>query len=182
MRRAAIASLVLALASAAVPARQGPDIAPPPPPPENFTPVSEADLLPRLPERERAMVASQASPRGRFERLLEVSDLRLADVGAQLDANSRSVVEPLLLYEAVIRVADQVLRSKEARVPPRDKRFKQFERRLGKQIATLESMLDELTFEDSTTGSAVLSTARRLRVNAINSALDVDILDTSEAP
>jgi hypothetical protein len=175
MRRAVVAALLLAVASAAVPARQGPDI--PPPPPENFAPVTEADVLARLPDRERAMVASGANPRDRFERFVEVSELRLADVGAKLDSRAPSVVEPLLLYEAVIRVADQVLRSKEARIPPRDKRFKRFERQLGRQISLLESMLDELSYEDSPTGTAVLETARRLRVAALNSALDVEILN-----
>jgi hypothetical protein len=177
MRSALIATVVLALVSAAAAAGQQPDITPPPPPPENFTPVSIADVLARLPERERAMVAEKGSARDRFERLVEVSDLRLADVGAQLDARAPSVVEGLLLYEAVIRVADQTLRSDEAKVPPRDKRFKRFERRLGRQISTLQSMLDELSYEDSPTGAAVLETARRLRAAALNSALDVDILE-----
>ena len=177
MRRAVVASIVLALASAAAPARQRPDITPPPPPPENFVPVTEADVLARLPDRERALVASETAPRDRFERYVEISDLRLDDVGARLDAQAASVVEPLLLYEAVIRVADQLLRSKEARVPPRDKRFKRFERRLGKQIALLESMVAEMSYEDSPTGAAVLATAKRLKAAALNSALDVDILE-----
>jgi hypothetical protein len=38
-------------------------------------------------------------------------------------------------------------------------------------------MLDELSYEDSPTGAAVLETARRLRAAALNSALDVDILE-----
>ena len=177
MRPAVVAFVVLALMSVAAGARQDPGITPPPPPPENFVPVTEADVLARLPERERAIVVRDSMPRDRFERFVEVSELRLADLGAKLDAHAPSVVESLLLYEAVIRVADQVLRSKEAKVPPRDKRFKRFERQLGRQIGMLESMLDELSYEDGPTGAAVLATARRLRAAALNSALDVDILE-----
>jgi hypothetical protein len=174
MRRAAAAAVLLAFMSALAPARQDQDI--PPPPPENFAPVTEAEVLARLPERERAMVASSASPRDRFERFVEVSELRLADIGSKLDARAPSVVESLLLYEAVIRVADQLLRSKEAKVPPRDKRFKRFERQLGRQISMLAAVMGQLSYEDSPTGTAVLATARRLRVAALNSALDVEIL------
>jgi hypothetical protein len=174
MRRAAVAAVLLAFVTATAPARQFQDI--PPPPPDNFAPVTEADVLARLPDRERAMVTSGASPRDRFERLVEVSELRLADIGTKLDARAPSVVDALLLYEAVIRVADQLLRSKEAKVPPRDKRFKRFERQLGRQISMLEPMLAELSYDETPTGAAVLATARRLRVAALNSALDVEIL------
>lgn len=178
MRRLVVASLVLALSCAAVSAQQGvpPDVSPPPPPPETFVPVTETEVLGQLPAREREMVQKEDDPKDRFDAWLDVSDLRLADAGAKLDGGSASVAEALLLYDSVLRVADQVLRSPEARAKPRDKHYKRFERRLNKQLSVLTPLVSELSVADTPTGEAVLETVKRLRTEALNSALGVDIL------
>jgi len=179
VRAVAVCFVVVATTLAPVAARQQ-DVPPPPPPADNFAPVTEAEVLAKLPERERAIVTAQTDPRERFTALLDVSDLRLADIGARVDAHEAPIAASLLLYESVLRVADQVIRSPATRVAARDKRFKQFEKRLGKQISVLKPLVDELSYQDSTTGTAVLQTVQRLRVTALNSALGVDILAPPE--
>jgi hypothetical protein len=171
---AARAALLVAVLAGPAPAQQQSDI--PPPPPENFVPVTEAEVLAKLPERERALVQHETDPKARFDALLDVSDLRLADVGAKLDAHAPSLTDALVLYESVLRVADQLIRSPQARTAERDKRFKRFERRLGKQLPVLKAIVDALAYQDSTTGAAVLATVQRLRAAALDSALGVEIL------
>jgi hypothetical protein len=126
------------------------------------------------------MVERSPAPRDRFEALLEVSDLRLADVGSKLDAHAASISDALLLYRAVVIAADRRLRSPEANVAPRDKRYKVFERRLNKQLALLKSLSADLSANDIDTGTAVTETVKRLRVAALHSALDSNVLDASE--
>jgi hypothetical protein len=178
-RGRALASVAAALSARPGLARPQQDI-PPPPPPDNFAPVTEAEVLAKLPERERAIVVHETDPRDRFLALLDVSDLRLADVGAKLDAHTGPVAPSLLLYESVVRVADQLVRSPASRAEPRDKRYKQFEKRLGKQLSLLTAIVDDLSYQDSTTGAAVLQTVKRVRAAALNSALGVDILAPPE--
>lgn len=155
---------------------QHPEIAPPPRPSENFIHMTEAEVIAQLPARERQMVQQQTAPRDRFDVLLDVSDLRLADVGAKLDAGAPSVAQELLLYEAVVRVADEILRKPATGIVPRDKRFKKFERRLGRQLTLLKALTPELRPDDATTGSAVIATVTRIRNTALESALDSDML------
>jgi hypothetical protein len=178
--RLALAAILALSAAGDAPARQNPDLTPPPPPPENFTPVTEAEVLAKLPERERQLVLKESDPKERFDRLLDVSDLRLAEVGARVDSRSGGVAPSLLLYEAVLRVADQVIRDPKTKAEPRDKRFKRFERRLSKQLPILQAVATELSYQDSSTGAAVVETVKRLRAAALNSALDVDILAPPE--
>jgi len=174
---ARVALAILALAGSAL-AQQQSDI--PPPPPDNFVPVTEAEVLAKLPERERMLVQHETDPKDRFDALLDVSDLRLADVGAKLDAHAPSVADSLVLYESVLRVADQLIRSPQAKAAERDKKFKRFERRLGKQLPVLRAIVDALTYNDSTTGAAVLTTDEHLRAAALDSALGVEILSPAQ--
>jgi hypothetical protein len=176
VRRCALSVVAAAALAAPAGARQNPDVTPPPPPPDNFTPVTEAEVLAKLPDRERALVANETNARDRFMALLDVSDLRLAECSTKFDAHAESVAPALLLYESVLRVADQLIRSPAARVEERDKRYKQFEKRLAKQLQVLKPLVAELSYRDSTTGAAVLQTVQRLRATALNSALGVDIL------
>lgn len=177
---AAVVLLLAALSasgSASSAQKPAPDVPPPPPPVEDFVALTEPEVLAKLPERERAMVERSPAPRDRFEALLEVSDLRLADVGSKLDAHVPSVSDSLLLYRAVVLAADRRLRSPEAKVEPRDKRFKNFERHLNKQLALLRALTTELPANDIDTGTAVTETVKRLRVAALHSALDSNVLD-----
>jgi len=173
--------LLLAALSASVHAssaqRQAPDVPAPPPPVEDFVTLTEPEVLAKLPERERAMVERSPAARDKFEALLEVSDLQLADIGSKLDAHVPSVSDSLLLYRAVVIAADRRLRSPEAKVEPRDKRYKNFERRLNKQLALLRAFFTELPANDVDTGTAVTETVKRLRVAALHSALDSNVLD-----
>ena len=181
--RAAVVLLLAALsasANASPARRQSPDVPPPPPPVEDFVTFTEPEILAKLPERERALVERSPAPRDRFDALLEVSDLRLADVGTKLDAHAASVADSLLLYRAVVIAADRRLRSPEAKVEPRDKRFKNFERHLNKHLSLLRAFSSELPANDVDTGVAVTETVKRLRVAALHSALDSHVLDGPE--
>jgi len=171
------AALIISVLASPALAQQQNDI--PPPPPDNFAPVTEAEVLAKLPERERQIVQHESDPKNRFDKLLDISDLRLADVGAKLDAHAPSVADSLVLYESVLRVADQLIRSPQAKAAERDKKFKRFERRLGKQLPVLRAIVDALPYNDSSTGAAVLATVQRLRASALDSALGVEILAPS---
>lgn len=170
----AVSAALAAPAAAAV--LQGGQDTPPPPPAENFAPVTEAEVLAKLPEKERALVTARTDPRERFDALLDVSDLRLADVASQIDAHAASVSPSLLLYDSVVRLADQLIRDPASRMPARDKRFKQFEKRLGKQLSRLKQLVADLPYRDTNTGAATVQTVERVRAAALNSALGVDIL------
>ncbi len=178
MLTAALATVLLASVAAAQ--QQNDQIVPPPPPAENFAPVTEAEILAKLPDRERALVERETDPKSRFDAYLAVSDMRLAEIGTRLSARTGPVLDALLLYEGVLRVADQLIRSPQAKAPPRDKRYKQFERRLTKQLTVLKPLVSELSYDESTTGSAILETVQRLRVAALNTALDSEILNPEQ--
>lgn len=175
---ALLAVVGASLMAAGAAAGQRPDVPPPPPPAENFVRLSEAEILTRLPERERERVEREQGARDKFEALLDVSDERLDDLGDRIDAGAGSLSDGLILYQSILLAADDRLRSPEANVKPRDKRFKKFERELNKQLGLLRAIVADLPYEDAATGVAVLETVERLRAAALNSALDVDILST----
>jgi hypothetical protein len=148
----------------------------PPPPPENFVRMTESEVLAQLPERERGMVEREQSARDKFEALLDVSELRLADLEHRVTEGARPYVPTLLLYEAVVLAANDRLRSPEAGVKPRDKRYKEFERRLNRQLGILKAVVAALPYTDASTGEAVVGTVTKVRAAALDSALDVNIL------
>lgn len=154
----------------------------PPPPSETFLKLTEAELLARLPERERALVEAVRDPRQRFDKLLDVSDMRLAAVGLELDRGVGSVRDELLLYDATLRITEAQLRAPATKAPPRDKLYKRLERRLAKQKLIFESILDSLRADDLPTGQSVANTIETIRIRALNSALDSEVLVTPKEP
>lgn len=178
--RGLVAIFVMSVVASMAVAQQQNDQGIPPPPAENFAPVTEAEILAKLPDRERALIERETDLKARFDAYLTVSDLRLAEIGTRLSARTGPVLDALLLYEGVLRVADQLIRSPQAKAPPRDKRYKQFERKLTKQLSTLKPLVSELSYDESTTGSAILETVKRLRAAALNTALDSEILNPEQ--
>lgn len=173
--------LAICLAAACAPSALGAsvqEILPPPPPPQNFVRYSETEVLEKLPEDERVKVERERSARDKFEAFLDVSEMRLDALQNAASNGKKQLVPALILYEAVLLAADARLRSPEANVKPRDKRYKKFERRLNDQIGRLEAIVASLPYEESMTGEAVLETVTRLRVEALHSALDTEILST----
>jgi|CXWL01.1.fsa_nt_gi hypothetical protein len=162
--------------------QEPPDVAVPPPPSETFVKLTEAELLARLPERERALVEAVRDPRQRFDKLLDVSDMRLAAVGLELDRGVGSVRDELLLYDATLRLTEAQLRAPETRAAPRDKLYKRLERRLAKQKLVFDSILDSLRADDLPTGQSVANTVESIRIRALNSALDSEVLETPKEP
>lgn len=164
-------------------AQQGtPDVPVPPPPSETFVRLTEAELIARLPQRERALVEAVRDPRGRFDKLLDVSDLRLAAIAFEVDRGAESVRELLLLYDATLRITEKRLRAPETKAAPRDKLFKRLERRLAKQKLIYSSIVTSLRVDDAPTGQAVENTLESIRIRALNSAMDADILETPKEP
>ena len=164
-------------------ARQGPpDVPVPPQPSETFVKMTEAELLAKLPERERSLVEAVRDPRGRFDKLLDVSDMRLAALGVELDRGSDSVRDALLLYDATLRIAERRLRAPETKAAPRDKLYKRFERRLAKQKPVLRSIVDDLRPDDALTGQSVWISVEAIRIRALNSALDAEVLESPKEP
>jgi len=179
----AVGALVLAvILPAAIRGQSPPDVSPPPPPAENFLRLTEAEFLARLPDRERAMVESAANPRAKVEALIQVSELRLAAIAARLDVRAASVRDELLLFDASLRATDNRLRAPESKVAPRDKLYKRFERCLTRQRSFLRAIVNELPANDVPTGNAVMAVVERLRVSALNSALDATVLVPPEEP
>jgi hypothetical protein len=165
----------LALLAAPAPARQAG--VPPPPPveePNILLGLADADLYARLPETHRDLIKSQTEPRARFNTLLDASDALLADARARFDADQRGALNALFMYEAVLRCADRQLRCPEAKVPPRDKLFKKFERRLTSQVGALKALQNLVGLGDVDAAKSVGDSVTRLRIAALNSALDID--------
>jgi hypothetical protein len=170
---AAVAAVTLL--AGATPA-QSPELPPPPPVVEHniLLGLPEAELLSRLPETQRTMVSTQSNPRGRFNVLLDASDALLADAKTRFDGDQRGALNALFLYEAVLVCADKCLRSTEAKVPPRDKLFKKFERRLSAQTNALRTVQNLVALGDAAAARSVGDAVTRLRIAALNSALDID--------
>jgi hypothetical protein len=161
-----------ALAAAGPASAQGPQIEPPAPP-NLYTSLTEAELVAQLPERERTHCDARRDPRDRYEALLAAADSLLAR--AQVEAQAQgAVASTLQLYEAVVMAADRRLRSPEAAVKPRDRLFKRYERRLADHLKALKPIVATLAHQEFDTGTAVAATVARLRVGALNSALDID--------
>lgn len=164
-------------------AQQGPpDVPVPPPPSETFLRLTETELLARLPERERSFVEAAKEPRQRFEKLLDVSDMRLGAIGLELDRGAESVRDALLLYDATLRITERRLRAPETKAGPRDKLYKRLERRLSKQKLIFDSIVAGLRPDDLPTGLSVANTLESIRIRALNSALDAEILATPKEP
>lgn len=159
-----------------------PDVPVPPPPSETFLRLTEAELIARLPERERALVEPVRDPKERFDRLLDVSDMRLSAISIELDRGVESVRDLLLLYDATLRIAEKRLRAPETKAQKRDKLFKRLERRLSKQKVIFDSIVDALRPDDMPTGLSVANTLESIRIRALNSALDADVLETPKEP
>ena len=162
--------------------QEPPDVPVPPPPSETFLRLTEAELLARLPERERALIEAVRDPRQRFDKLLDVSDMRLAAVGLELDRGVGSVRDELLLYDATLRITESQLRAPGTKAAPRDKLYKRLERRLAKQKLVFDSILDSLRADDLPTGQSVANTIESIRIRALNSALDTEVLVTPKEP
>jgi hypothetical protein len=173
---------VLSGDAGALPQQGPPEVPVPPPPSETFMRLTEAELIARLPERERMLIDAVRDPRQRFDKLLDVSDMRLAAVGLELDRGVGSVRDELLLYDATLRLAEARLRAPETRAAPRDKLFKRLERRLAKQKLVFDSILDSLRADDLPTGQSVANTIESIRIRALNSALDSEVLVTPKEP
>ena len=173
----AVWMLALMVCSAPASAIQRPEVPPPPRPAENIVHLTEAEVIAQLPPRERQMVLGQTEPRDRFEVLLDVSELRLADIGAKVDAGAPSVTPELLLYESVVRVTDELLRKPSTGIGARDKRFKKLERRLGRQLSLLKALVPSLSSDDQATGASVVANITRIRNSALESALDANVLN-----
>jgi len=60
--------------------------------------------------------------------------------------------------------------------------YKRLERRLSKQKLIFDAILSELRPDDAPTGQSVANTLESIRVRALNSALDADILETPKEP
>ncbi len=181
-RFAHLAAAVVFGVSAAFGQQRPPDVPIPPPPSETFVRLTEAELIRKLPEREQALIVNVRDSRDRFDKLLDISDLRLAAIGFELDRNAGPVRDLLLLYDATLRLADKRLRSSETNAGPRDKLYKRLERRLSKQKLIFDAILSELRPDDTPTGQSVSNTLESIRVRALNSALDADILETPKEP
>lgn len=173
---------VLSGDAGALPQQGPPEVAVPPPPSETFMRLTEAELLVRLPERERILIDAVRDPRQRFDKLLDVSDMRLAAVGLELDRGVGSVRDELLLYDATLRLTEARLRAPETKAAPRDKLYKRLERRLAKQKLLFDSILDSLRADDLPTGQSVANTIESIRIRALNSALDTEVLVTPKEP
>lgn len=173
---------VLSGDAGALPQQGPPEVAVPPPPSETFVRLTEAELLVRLPERERMLIDPVRDPRQRFDKMLDVSDMRLAAVGLELDRGVGSVRDELLLYDATLRLTEARLRAPETKAAPRDKLYKRLERRLSKQKLIFDSILDSLRADDLPTGQSVANTIESIRIRALNSALDTEVLVTPKEP
>jgi hypothetical protein len=152
---------------------QAPQIQPPAPP-NLYTSLSEAELIAQLPDHLRTVIESRRDPRDRYEALLDASDTLLGALTSRLTAREGSIIPGLQLSEAVLMTADRRLRSPEANVRPRDRMFKRYERRLSHQLSQLKALLVELTHDEIETGAVVADRVTRLRVGALNSALDIE--------
>jgi hypothetical protein len=147
-----------------------------PPPPNVFATLPEEQLIAQMTERQRALLAPARNARERFTALTDVSDLQLQEISTptQPAVQGQTTTLAFQLYEATILAADRRLRSKEAAVRPRDRLFKRFEQRLTQQIRSLKTILLEVGPEHVDAGKAASSTAKRLRLAALASAIDAD--------
>jgi hypothetical protein len=176
LRACAFAALVPVAVSAAAPPIQFP---PPdlPPPPNVFASLPEEQLVAQMPERQRTLVGAARNARERFIALTNVSDLQLQELAnptAAPPAAGQSITFSFQLYEATILAADKRLRSKESAVRPRDRLFKRFEQQLRLQIQLLKTILLDVAPEHLDAAKAASSTAKKLRLAALASAIDAD--------
>jgi hypothetical protein len=162
-------TLVVALAATGAAQNPPPDI---PPPPNVLASFSEEQLLGQMTERQRALVSAARNPRERFVALVDASDLQLQDVAA--GASGASTTLTLQLYEATILMADRRLRSPEAAVKPRDRLFKRFEQRLNGQLLLFKAIMLDLAPEHVDAGRQAIRTAKKIRLDALASAIDAD--------
>lgn len=179
MMNAVVSNALAALAALALttgPTAGQSEIPPPPPVPGHnlLLSLGEAEIIARLPQPQRDQYASQRDPRGRFHVLLDASDTLLDAAKAKFVADEEGAVNLLFLYQAVVVCADKNLRSPEAKVPPRDKLFKKFERRLAAQLGALKAFHAIVGLRDIGAATEVSDSVTKLRFAALNSALDVD--------
>lgn len=153
-------------------------ITPPPRPSLPPIPLTEDELLREIPESERSVVLRTDQPRERFEAWLDVSDMRLSALSGLVASGQKDLADELRIYEATLLAANKKLRSPAAQVRPRDKRFKNFEKRLLRQLNQLRVLVGELSVDDANTGLDVEESVKRLRIEALHSALDIQVLDT----
>lgn len=183
--RSALAALATLTFLGGAAAAQNGEI-PPPPPVQDYNLIAslpDAEIIARLPQPQRDAVGRQREVRGRFDALLDASDALLVEARTKLDANQQGAITSLFLYEAVLLCADRQIRCPAAKVPPRDRLFKKFERKLSSQIGSVKALATLMDFSDVDGANAVGDSIGRLRLAALNSALDIDpaILSRQEA-
>jgi hypothetical protein len=139
---------------------------------------ADKELLAQLPAADRRRISEERNPRDRIRLWLDAATSQLeeaegADTGAEAIAHVR-------LYHLTVLAANRTLRDPGTGLRPRDKLFKIFEKQLNSQLGPLLAVVETLPEQYVDEGIAIREDVRRVRVAALNSALDIEgVLGTS---